>query len=259
MLAGGQVNALLSLSTSPLVFVYASRGRVLPQKYSILMATITLWHPTSMPEAPQRLHGVRTSLGAVVGLACSWLGLVIFFSICSPVFFTPFNLQNILANMATLTIIAIGQTFVIISGGIDLSAGYVMGMVSVVAALDHEPLCRPRRRSGWSCWAARWWALSRLDCRPGQRPADRPPQRAALYRHTGHVWHCPRCRLFALRRHAGAGLRRRLGRLGNGYLALFPPDGGLVILSRRRPALRRPTCARCWASFPSSCCSCLCC
>ncbi len=61
--------------------------------------------------------------------------LLIIFSVASPVFFTPTNLQNILANMAILTIVAFGQTFVIIAGGIDLSAGYVMGMVSVVAAL----------------------------------------------------------------------------------------------------------------------------
>lgn len=61
--------------------------------------------------------------------------LVVFFSVASPVFLTPFNIQNILANMAILTIIAIGQTFVIISGGIDLSAGWVLGMTSVVAAL----------------------------------------------------------------------------------------------------------------------------
>ena len=61
--------------------------------------------------------------------------LIVIFTIGSPVFFTPVNLQNILANMALLTIIAFGQTFVIISGGIDLSAGYVMGMVSVVAAM----------------------------------------------------------------------------------------------------------------------------
>jgi ribose transport system permease protein len=74
----------------------------------------------------------------VLGSIWAWLflaALIIFFTIANPVFLTPFNLQNILANMSILTIIAIGQTFVIISGGIDLSAGYVMGMVSVVAAL----------------------------------------------------------------------------------------------------------------------------
>lgn len=62
------------------------------------------------------------------------LGMVFFFSIFGEGFFTPFNLQSILANMAILTIIAIGQTYVIISGGIDLSLGWVMGMSAVIAA-----------------------------------------------------------------------------------------------------------------------------
>jgi len=85
----------------------------------------------SYPTKPQR------SWLATLGSVWAWLfllALVIGFSIGNPVFLTPFNLQNILANMSILTIIAIGQTFVIISGGIDLSAGYVMGMVSVVVA-----------------------------------------------------------------------------------------------------------------------------
>lgn len=62
------------------------------------------------------------------------LGMIIFFSIAGDGFFTAFNLQSILANMAILTIIAVGQTYVIISGGIDLSSGWVMGMVAVIAA-----------------------------------------------------------------------------------------------------------------------------
>ncbi len=94
------------------------------------MATIT----TSASNAPS----TKRSWIEILGSLWAWLFLavlVIVFTIGSPVFFTPVNLQNILANMALLTIIAFGQTFVIISGGIDLSAGYVMGMVSVVAAL----------------------------------------------------------------------------------------------------------------------------
>lgn len=74
----------------------------------------------------------------VIGSIWAWLFLLLLigiFTVKNPLFLTPFNLQNILANMAILTIIAFGQTYVIISGGIDLSVGYVMGMVSVVAAL----------------------------------------------------------------------------------------------------------------------------
>ncbi|MEI2652470.1 MAG: hypothetical protein V9G12_10000 [Microthrixaceae bacterium] len=66
-------------------------------------------------------------------------------------FFTAFNLQDILANMAILTIIAIGQTYVIISGGIDLSAGWIMGMVAVVAATVMNTFAPKARHCGWSC------------------------------------------------------------------------------------------------------------
>lgn len=80
----------------------------------------------------------KRSFLELIGAFWAWIFLfvlILIFSIANPVFLTPFNLQNILANMSILTIIAIGQTFVIIAAGIDLSAGWVMGMVSVVAAI----------------------------------------------------------------------------------------------------------------------------
>ena len=60
---------------------------------------------------------------------------MLFFSLTGSGFFSLFNFQSIGANMAILMIMAIGQTFVIISGGIDLSTGYVMGLSSVIGAL----------------------------------------------------------------------------------------------------------------------------
>ena len=38
--------------------------------------------------------------------------------------------------MGVLLVLALGQTFVIITGGIDLSTGYVMGLATVVASLS---------------------------------------------------------------------------------------------------------------------------
>lgn len=46
----------------------------------------------------------------------------------------PFNLQSIAIYAVIPLLLAIGQTYVIISGGIDLSMGFVMGLASVVAA-----------------------------------------------------------------------------------------------------------------------------
>src|SRR5205085_10961363 len=74
----------------------------------------------------------------IVSKGWSWLFLlvlVIFFSIFGQGFLNVYNFQTIGADMALVLIIALGETFVIISGGIDLSTGFVMGMVSVAAAL----------------------------------------------------------------------------------------------------------------------------
>ena len=46
-----------------------------------------------------------------------------------------FNLQSIAIFAVAPLLLATGQTFVIISGGIDLSTGFVMGLAAVVAAL----------------------------------------------------------------------------------------------------------------------------
>jgi len=47
---------------------------------------------------------------------------------------TPYNLGNILANLGPLLPVAIGQTFVLIVGGIDLSQISIMSVTSVVGA-----------------------------------------------------------------------------------------------------------------------------
>src|SRR2546421_5986167 len=80
-------------------------------------------------------------LGTLIGtLSNFWawiflLVLVAFFSLSGPGFFDIFNFQSIGANMSLVLIMALGQTFVIIAGGIDLSTGYVMGLSSVAASV----------------------------------------------------------------------------------------------------------------------------
>ncbi len=80
---------------------------------------------------------------AFIGAAWSWLfliGLLIFFEIWSRAVYgvsfllNPFNLQSIAIFAAAPLLLALGQTFVIIAGGIDLSVGFVMGLSAVVMA-----------------------------------------------------------------------------------------------------------------------------
>src|SRR5207237_9262895 len=63
------------------------------------------------------------------------LVMVVIFSVSGRGFFDLFNFQSILANASIGMIMALGLTFVIIAGGIDLSVAYVMGLSSVVSAM----------------------------------------------------------------------------------------------------------------------------
>jgi ribose transport system permease protein len=52
----------------------------------------------------------------------------------STFFLNPFNVKSIAVFTVTPLLLALGQTFVIISGGIDLSVGFTMGLSAVVTA-----------------------------------------------------------------------------------------------------------------------------
>ena len=62
------------------------------------------------------------SLGTVLGLVI----LVVVFTALSNIFLTPSNIRNILIQSGTNAIIAVGMTYVIITGGIDLSVGAIL-------------------------------------------------------------------------------------------------------------------------------------
>jgi D-xylose transport system permease protein len=56
-------------------------------------------------------------------------------------FLTPGNLSNVTAQVAEIVIIGVGMTFVVLTGGIDLSVGAAMALFGVVAAtlqIDHH-------------------------------------------------------------------------------------------------------------------------
>jgi len=63
------------------------------------------------------------------------LGLIAIFAVLRPEQFgSSYNLQQIAINAAILLVLAVGQTYVIISAGIDLSVGSVLVFASVVSA-----------------------------------------------------------------------------------------------------------------------------
>ncbi|MFP3802443.1 ABC transporter permease subunit, partial [Paraburkholderia sp. SIMBA_027] len=59
-----------------------------------------------------------------------WLMLGIF----TASFWTPLNISNLLRQGSMTAILALGQTFVIITAGIDLSVGAIVGFAGVIIA-----------------------------------------------------------------------------------------------------------------------------
>jgi ribose transport system permease protein len=86
-------------------------------------------------------HRLRLSARWVLGrrdvlVVYSVLGLMVALGrALSPNFLTSFNVQNVIGAAAPLALVAVGQTFVILTGGIDLSVGSTMSLTTVVAAI----------------------------------------------------------------------------------------------------------------------------
>lgn len=78
---------------------------------------------------------VRRMLKGELGLIIILVGLIIVFSLLSPFFFNSRNLLNITRQVSITLIVAIGMTFVILTGEIDLSVGSAAALVGVMTAV----------------------------------------------------------------------------------------------------------------------------
>ncbi|HTO94803.1 MAG TPA: ribose ABC transporter permease [Bacteroidota bacterium] len=67
------------------------------------------------------------------GIGIAFILEFIFFALLSPYFFTPDNLLNVTLQASITAIIAAGMTFVILTGGIDLSVGSLVAFAGIVA------------------------------------------------------------------------------------------------------------------------------
>lgn len=68
------------------------------------------------------------------GVAIALALIVLFFSATAPYFATPENFLKIFVQIAINTVLAAGMTFVILTGGIDLSVGSVLALCTVIGA-----------------------------------------------------------------------------------------------------------------------------
>ena len=100
------------------------------------MSSTTAAIPDTTRAGARGWGGLRSLISAdkPYALYIAFAGLIVLFSVFSPVFFSGSNFLNIGRQTALVTIIAVGMTFVIICGEIDLSVGAQLALAGVVSA-----------------------------------------------------------------------------------------------------------------------------
>lgn len=88
----------------------------------------------AMPRGQERWRGFFRHNARDVGLPVAVIALVVLFSATSPVFATAQNFRNIGVAAAALAAVSFGQTFAILTAGLDLSVGSTVALVSVITA-----------------------------------------------------------------------------------------------------------------------------
>lgn len=104
------------------------------------MEIITI-NPISFKYSKMNLAKIKSSSGYLskYGIFIAFIVICIMLSIATPYFFTAQNIIIVLRQVSINGILAIGVTFVIIAGGIDLSLGSVLALTGVVAASFAHP------------------------------------------------------------------------------------------------------------------------
>jgi len=93
---------------------------------------------TQVAETGARLGGARMTPAVLLGRFGFYAALailIIVFAVLSPAFLTFSNGINVLQQTSTIGIMALGQTLVILAGGIDVSVGAVLGLGGMVSAI----------------------------------------------------------------------------------------------------------------------------
>lgn len=90
------------------------------------------------PNGAEKEHatGLSVALNFVsAGPVIILIVLLVILTFSVPNFFTPRNISNILAQIAVITVVALGQHLVILTRGIDLSVGANLALATVLGAL----------------------------------------------------------------------------------------------------------------------------
>lgn len=108
------------------------------------------------PASTGRRAAGQLSLGTYLGLAGALLGMVVLFSLLSSHFLSYATFSTLANQIPDLMVLAVGMTFMLIIGGIDLSVGSVLalaGSVVSVAMLGWGWSVMPAALLGMACAA----------------------------------------------------------------------------------------------------------
>ncbi|MBX5088162.1 ABC transporter permease [Rhizobium lentis] len=84
---------------------------------------------------PYRAGAIRLSIGTLLLMVIASIAFL-------PGFLDGENLSNLLAQSTTLVISALGQTFVILTGGLDVSVGSIISVTTAIMTLDMPVVVR---------------------------------------------------------------------------------------------------------------------
>jgi ribose transport system permease protein len=90
---------------------------------------------SDVPKGEAALSGrTRLALGAMQGLGLGgfYIIVLIYFSLSAPFFFSASNAVNILSNVSVIGIVTLGQAYVLIAGGFDLSVSGTVPLGGVI-------------------------------------------------------------------------------------------------------------------------------
>ena len=91
--------------------------------------------------APLRLRGAGAP--EYLGLLLFLVGLCAYFAATQPLFASGANVQNLARQASVLAMLAAGQIFVVLAGGIDISVGAQVSLLSIVAVVFSQEMALP--------------------------------------------------------------------------------------------------------------------
>ena len=93
--------------------------------------------PQQVAKSASAKKMLMSDLMQTIGILPILILIVAVFGFIAPNFFTESNLLNITRQASINIVLAAGMTFIILTGGIDLSVGTVAALASVVTAIPN--------------------------------------------------------------------------------------------------------------------------